>query len=80
MSNARTRRTRGVVLLTVAGLAAIGLTACSSSTSSASSGKKLSIVAYSVPKPAYDALEAAFGKTSQGNGVSFSASYGASGD
>jgi len=33
-----------------------------------------------VPKPAYDALETAFNKTSQGKGVKFSASYGASGD
>ena len=52
------------------------LTACSSS----SSGKKLSLVAYSVPKPAYDALSAAFEKTSAGKGVTFAASYGASGD
>jgi sulfate transport system substrate-binding protein len=40
----------------------------------------VSIVAYSVPKPAYDALESEFQKTSQGKGVTFSASYGASGD
>jgi sulfate/thiosulfate-binding protein len=81
MMNVRSRRTRGAALLTVAGLAAIGLTGCSSSSAkSGGSSRKLSIVAYSVPKPAYDALEAAFTKTSQGNGVSFSASYGASGD
>ena len=63
--------------LLVGSVAAVtALTACSSS----GSGKKLSIVAYSVPKPAYDALTAAFEKTSAGKGVSFSASYGASGD
>ncbi len=80
MSNTRSYRTRSAVLLTVAGLAAIGLTGCSSSAKSGGSGKKVAIVAYSVPKPAYDALEAAFTKTGQGNGDSFSASYGASGD
>jgi sulfate transport system substrate-binding protein len=36
-------------------------------------------VGYSVPKPAYDALQAAFVKTSAGKGVSFSDSYGPSG-
>jgi sulfate/thiosulfate transport system substrate-binding protein len=46
----------------------------------AASAKQLSIVAYSVPKPAYDALTAAFEKTSAGKGVTFKASYGASGD
>ncbi len=85
MSNVRPRRAMSAALLSVAGIAAIGLTACSSSkaaTSSGSSGSggKLSLVAYSVPKPAYDALEAAFSKTSQGSGVTFGASYGPSGD
>jgi len=37
-------------------------------------------VAYSVPKPAYDALSAAFTATDKGKVVSFGASYGASGD
>ena len=37
------------------------------------------IVGYSVPKPAYDALEAAFVKTKAGKGVKFSESFGASG-
>ena len=46
----------------------------------AASGKQVSIVAYSVPKPAYDALTAAFEKTAAGKNVSFKASYGASGD
>ena len=73
-------RTKGAVLLTVAAVAAIGVTGCSSSKSSGSSSKKISIVAYSVPKPAYDALATAFEKTEQGKGVSFAASYGASGD
>lgn len=76
------RRGRTAMMLTVAGLAAIGVTACSSSSASSSGGSsgKVRIVAYSVPKPAYDALQSAFAATPRGKGVSFSASYGASGD
>ncbi len=57
-------------------VATTALTACSSS----SGGKTISLVAFSVPKPAYDALSAAFLKTSAGKGVKISPSYGASGD
>jgi sulfate transport system substrate-binding protein len=39
----------------------------------------VAIVAYSVPKPAYDALTTAFQKTSAGKDAKFSESYGASG-
>jgi sulfate/thiosulfate transport system substrate-binding protein len=56
---------------------AIGLSACSSS--GGGSSKSIAIVAFSVPKPAYDALETAFQKTSAGKGVKFSQSYGPSG-
>ena len=41
---------------------------------------KLSLVAYSTPKEAYEELIPAFQKTTQGKGVSFDQSYGASGD
>jgi sulfate/thiosulfate-binding protein len=41
---------------------------------------KLSLVAYSTPKDAYGKLIPAFQRTSAGKGVSFSQSYGASGD
>src|SRR4051812_13905305 len=44
------------------------------------SGGKLSLVAYSTPKEAYGQLIPAFTKTSAGKGVSFTQSYGASGD
>jgi sulfate transport system substrate-binding protein len=44
------------------------------------SGDKLSLVAYSTPEEAYKELIPAFNKTSDGNGVTFSQSYGASGD
>jgi sulfate/thiosulfate transport system substrate-binding protein len=41
---------------------------------------KLALVAYSTPKDAYAQLITAFQKTAAGQGVSFSQSYGASGD
>src|SRR2546421_8918422 len=41
---------------------------------------KLTLVAYSTPKDAYGQLISAFQKTGAGNGVSFSQSYGASGE
>ena len=47
---------------------------------SAHGATKLSLVAYSTPHEAYDALIPAFQKTSAGKGVTFSESYGASGD
>ena len=43
-------------------------------------GAKLSLVAYSTPKEAYEELIPAFQKTSAGKGVGFDQSYGASGD
>ena len=55
----------------------LALIGCSSS--NASAGGTLSLVAYSVPKPAYEALTAAFAATEQGKGVSWASSYGASG-
>jgi sulfate/thiosulfate-binding protein len=41
---------------------------------------KLSLVAYSVPKPGFDKVIPLFQKTPEGEGVTFSQSYGASGD
>jgi sulfate transport system substrate-binding protein len=41
---------------------------------------KLSLVAYSVPKPGFDKVIPLFEKTPAGKGVTFSTSYGASGD
>jgi len=43
-------------------------------------GAKLSLVAYSTPQVVYDDVIPAFSKTSAGKGVSFTQSYGASGD
>jgi sulfate/thiosulfate transport system substrate-binding protein len=46
-----------------------------------SGGAKLSVVGYSTPESVYaEALEPAFEKTTEGSGVSFSNSFGASGD
>jgi sulfate/thiosulfate transport system substrate-binding protein len=51
------------------------------SSGGSSGGAKLSVVGYSTPESVYaEALEPAFEKTSQGKGVSFSNSFGASGD
>src|SRR4051812_3993164 len=91
MRNARTTRRRGVtvglpaVLVTL--LVAVFAAGCGSSDSTSSSsgsgsgGGKLDVVGYSTPESVYaETLEPAFEKTSQGKGVSFSNSFGASGD
>jgi sulfate/thiosulfate transport system substrate-binding protein len=51
----------------------------SSSTAGGGSSAQLSLVAYSTPKKAYDALTTAFAQTPGGKGVSFNESFGASG-
>jgi sulfate transport system substrate-binding protein len=90
MRNARTTRRRSVTVGLFAALTllvAIVAAGCGSSSdstssgSSSSSGGKLDVVGYSTPESVYaETLEPAFEKTSQGNGVSFSNSFGASGD
>jgi len=91
MRNARTTRRRSVTvglpaaLITL--LVALVVAGCGSSSdsstsgSSSSGGAKLDIVGYSTPESVYaETLEPAFETTSQGKGVSFSNSFGASGD
>lgn len=56
--------------------AAIGLAACGST----GSDSHVTLVAYSTPQMAFASLIPAFGATSEGKGVSFSQSYGPSGD
>src|SRR3954453_20977216 len=89
MRNARNARRRGVKLgLPVALLAlliAVFVAGCGSSSDStgsdSSGGAKLDVVGYSTPESVYDeTLEPAFEKTSEGKGISFSNSFGASGD
>src|SRR5215213_6046011 len=71
-------------LVVAALLASAVLAACGGPAEEASSaaggGTKLSLVAYSTPKEAYEALIPAFQKSAAGKGVSFDQSYGASGD
>src|SRR3954468_21175293 len=58
----------------------VGGTSDASKAAGGGSSAKLSLVAYSVPKPGFDKVIPLFEKTDAGNGVSFSTSYGASGD
>ena len=71
-------RTRTIAVLGALALV-LGLTACGSSSSSSSS-KSLALVAYSTPQGAYEKLIPAFQATGEGKGVSFSQSYGPSGE
>ena len=65
----------GLVAVALAATAGIG-----SAASKLASDTRLSLVAYSTPRAAYAQLVPAFQKTPEGNGVSFTQSYGASGD
>lgn len=73
------------LLVLLMGLLAAGCggsdNATGADTGSSSGGAKLDVVGYSTPESVYaETLEPAFEKTSQGKGVSFSNSFGASGD
>ena len=61
-------------------LAAVALLATGCGGGSGGGGGKLTLVAYSTPREAYEQLIPAFQKTDAGKGVSFSQSYGSSGD
>jgi sulfate transport system substrate-binding protein len=73
-------KTRFITVLAL--LAAVpAVAACgSSATGSSGDGGHLNLVAYSTPKEAYAALIPAFQKTPAGKGVSFTQSFGPSGD
>jgi sulfate/thiosulfate-binding protein len=73
------------VLIALAVTAALVVAACGNDnkkadTSGGVTPTKLSLVSFSVPKAAHDAAQAAFAKTAAGEGVSWTNSYGASGD
>jgi sulfate/thiosulfate transport system substrate-binding protein len=75
------------VHIAAAGLAVISLVAVAagcggsgSSTAGAAAKQKINLVAYSTPETSYAKLIPAFNKTSAGKGVTFTQSYGASGD
>jgi sulfate/thiosulfate transport system substrate-binding protein len=61
-------------------LVGCGGVSSNSDTAGAGGGGKITLVAYSTPKEAYEALIAAFQKSGSGKGVSFEQSYGASGE
>src|SRR5437879_13161054 len=67
---------RTLAVLAVASALALGLAACGSSSSS---GKHISLVAYSTPQGVFEKLIPAFQATAEGKGVRFSESYGPSG-
>jgi sulfate transport system substrate-binding protein len=71
-----TRRRRSAAAVAALLAAGVAISGCSGSSSGS---KSIRLVAYSVPKPAYDALATAFNKTSAGKGVKFYPSYGPSG-
>jgi len=73
------KRTTNAVLIASLIAAAIGLSACGSS-GAASGGKHLTLVAYSTPQSVFEKLIPAFQATPAGKGVSFSESYGPSGE
>lgn len=82
--NAARRRSASAALSVASFAFAIAIAAggCGgSSDSSASSGGKLDVVGYSTPEAVYEeALEPGFEATPEGEGISFSNSFGASGD
>jgi sulfate/thiosulfate transport system substrate-binding protein len=61
-------------------IACIGVVLLAGSAAGAAKKTTLNLVAYSTPKDAYAKIIPAFQKTSVGQGVDFTQSYGASGD
>src|SRR3954462_4564441 len=79
----RRRSVNAALLVALFALAAVvaGCGSSSNDSSASSGGRKLDVVGYSTPESVYqEGLEPAFEKTSAGSGVSFSNSFGASGD
>ena len=75
------RPTLGIALVIAAVAACLTAAAMAAPTSSArSADTRLSLVAYSTPREAYAKLTSNFQKTPDGDGVSFTQSYGASGE
>jgi sulfate/thiosulfate-binding protein len=72
------RKKNLTALLLLLGLGVV-VSACGGS-AEAGGSKRLSLVAYSTPKEAYESIIPAFQKTAAGKGVTFTQSYGNSGD
>jgi sulfate transport system substrate-binding protein len=68
-----------VLIAVLLALAAVGLAACGSSSSGGGS-KQVALVAYSTPQTAYEKLTKAFEATAAGKEVTFSQSFGPSGE
>jgi sulfate transport system substrate-binding protein len=75
MTSILARRRRLAAVVAAAAAVTVGVSACSSDSGSTT----IRLVAYSVPKPAYDALAKAFEKTSAGKNADIKGSYGPSG-
>jgi sulfate transport system substrate-binding protein len=73
-------RKLSLIAIVPALLALVAVGCGGTSDSGGGSGGKVALVAYSTPKEAYAGVIPAFQKTSEGKGVTFSQSYGASGD
>jgi sulfate/thiosulfate-binding protein len=73
-----TRQIRHIVAVLFLLALPLGLAACGGSSSS--SGKSVALVAYSTPQAAYAQLIPAFQATPEGKGVTFTQSFGASGE
>ncbi len=73
------RRTRIGALVALA-LVAPGLSACAGGSGGGAGKVKLALVAYSTPQAAYEELIKAFRATDAGNNVTFTKSFGSSGD
>jgi sulfate transport system substrate-binding protein len=74
------KRTRVFALTAAACVVPAVLAGCAASNADPSDDSSLSIVGFSVLKTANEPVIAAFGKTAAGKGVTFTTSYGASGD
>src|SRR3569623_1936377 len=80
MRSTMTQRNR-LLALTAAALAVPAiLSACAASSGSSGDDDQLSVVGFSVLKPANEPVISAFQKTDAGKDVTFTTSYGASGD
>ena len=75
-----TKRIRFVALAAAALTVPAALSGCAASSGSSSDQDQLSVVGFSVLKTANEPVIADFQKTSAGKGISFTTSYGASGD
>jgi len=75
-----TQRTRFLALTAAALAVPAILSGCAASSGASSDSDKLSVVGFSVLKTANEPVISAFQKTGAGKGVSFTTSYGASGD